>query len=152
MSMSMLGFKAAAAAICSRSSGVSEWAGRFLSESRSFFSVAPALSAGAKVRLRVVIGVRALTICSAVSGSAAEAGPRPANNMAKAIIATAARHLDILRVFVICVSPSNEPILGVPAQRELKCPYGVAATPFQTLRPDFIILPRDRYSCGRSVG
>src|SRR6266436_4752061 len=50
----------------------------------------------AKVRLRVVIGVRALTICSEVSGSAAEAGPRPANNMAKAATATAARHLDIL--------------------------------------------------------
>src|SRR5258707_7001914 len=92
--MSMLGLAAAAAAICSRSLGVSEWAGRFLSESRSFLS-APVLSTGAKVRLRVVIGVRALTIWSSVSGSAAEAGPRPANNMAKAATATAARHLDI---------------------------------------------------------
>src|SRR5262249_23671010 len=104
MSMSMLGFDAAAAAICSRSSGVSEWAGRFRTESRSFLSVVAALSAGAKVRLRVVIGVKALTICSAVSGSAAEAAPRRAKNRAKAATATAARHLDILRVSVIYLS------------------------------------------------
>src|SRR5215467_93963 len=103
MSMSMLGFNAAAAAIWSRSSGVSEWAGRFRTESRSFLSGVAALSAGAKVRLRVVIGVRALTICSAVSGSAAEAGPRPANNMAKAITATAARHLDMRHLDIVRV-------------------------------------------------
>src|SRR4029077_16888546 len=95
ISMSMLGLAAAAAAICSRSPGVSEWAVRFLTESRSFFSAVPAVSAGVKVRLRVGMGVRALTICSSVSGSAAEAGPRAAKNTAKAATAKAVGHLNI---------------------------------------------------------
>src|SRR5258708_19233485 len=109
--MSVVGFRGGGGAVCSRLVGVSEWAGGFLTDSRSFLSAAPLLSTGAKVRLRVVIGVKALTICSSVSGSAAEAGPRPANNMAKAATATAARpldiphldirHLDLLRVSVI---------------------------------------------------
>src|ERR1700730_2716224 len=99
--MSMLGLAAAAAAICSRSLGLSEWAVRFLTESRSFFSALPAVSAGVKVRLRVGMGVRALTICSSVSGSAAEAGPRAAKNTAKAANAKAAGHLNIPQVFLI---------------------------------------------------
>src|SRR5712691_2941870 len=106
--MSMLGFNAAAAAICSRSPGVSEWAGRFLRESRSFLSAAPGLSAGVNVRLRVVIGVRALTICPSVSGSAADAGPPSAKNIAKAATAKAAWHPDILRISVIAsLRPMN---------------------------------------------
>src|SRR5262252_3687089 len=100
--MSMLGLAAAAAASSSRSLGVSEWAGRFLTESRSFLSTAPALSTGVRVRLRyVVVGVRALTVCSSVGASSAQAGPRAAKSIAKAAAVKTTGHLAIPGVLVI---------------------------------------------------
>src|SRR5216683_3091193 len=137
MSISILGLAAAAAAICSRSPGVSEWAGRFLTELRSFFSAVLAVSTGVKVRLRVVIGVRALTICSSVSGSAAEAGPRPAKNTAKIATGKTAEHLDILGVSVISSLRPISLSSAVRAQEQIDMPgTGVAVTPSDPFRPE----------------
>src|SRR5262252_3789904 len=60
------------------------------------------LTPGVRVRLRyVVVGVRALTICSSVGASAAQAGPRAAKSIAKAAAVKTTGHLAIPGVLVI---------------------------------------------------